>query len=1405
MLSAVEKATRGVVLAGLVALTSAASVAISTAAAGASTTRGQTAMTTAAVAPAPAADSTSYRHGLVPAIGAAPAPAPATVPAPGSAAAARAPRPTPAAAQPAVASEAAPPGNVAFGGGTNGVGVTTGAPKVYLVFWGSLWGTQSTNAQGDATFSGDPKAMAPLLQEFMKGLGTGSETWSGVMTQYCEGVASGAQSCPTDAAHVGYPTGGALAGVWHDTAGPPVLARPSELAAEAVKAADHFGNTTQASNRDAQYFVISPSGSNPDGFNFNRSPQFCGWHDVSNDPALADASLPLAVAFTNMPYVPDAGGACGAGFVNGGSAGTLDGVTIVAGNEYAATITDRFAGGGWRDSAGNENGDKCAWIPAGSGQGAAQNINLTTGRFAVQSTWANDFDRGNGGCEVAHSIVVNHATSAAPAVTSAQDVSLVTGIPLSFTVSTTGFPAPALSYTGSLPTGVTFADNHDGSAAMAGSPAAGTAGVYPVTVTATNSVGNTAGQDLTITVNEYGTIVNFAGDPSARSGATGDGGAANAATLYSPQGVGVDAAGNVYIADFYNFSVRKVDPEGTITNFAGAPHPFCCPRSSGDGGPATAALLNPPSALAVDPAGNVYIADGIEARVRKVDTRGVITNFAGSPIGDPGDSGDGGPATSARLGGNLFGDITGLAADRSGNVYIVSNSRVRKVGAGGIITAFAGTAGMTFGNGGDGGPAISATFRGLVDVAVDSSGNVFLTDSGNARVRKVDTRGIITNFAGSADASRGNTGDGGPAVSAAFRHPRGATVDSAGNVYIVDADNPYPTGVPAPVRVRKVDGGGIITNFAGSVARTYGDGGDGGPAISATFSSDVNSIFGIGLAVDRAGDVYIVDSAENRVREVLATTAPPIVSAASAMCTVAVACRFTVTTSVLPAPTVVESGALPSGVTFDSATRRLSGTPSRGTTGTYQITFRATNDDGTAATQSFTLTINEAPSITSAASATFTAGLRGSFTVTTTGDPAPTVSLGGWMMPSRGLTFDPATATLSGTPDIGVSGTFAMSVVATNAIGTATQSLTLTINSTSGPVSAAFTAGVPGSFTVADTGVPAAKVSLTGSLPLGLAFNAATATVSGTAAQGAVGTYPISVVAANAAGTATQNLNVTVDQATLTYPASGQTGVDTTLPFTWSTIPQAQNYILLVGTTHYGYDLVNSGILPPTQSRLAVPALPAGRTLYATLFSKVKGAWTSVQAITFMATAGQAMLTYPVDGQSGIDATQPFTWAGIPNAQDYILVVGTTRNGTDLVNSGILPPTQSSLTVPAMPAGRTLYATLLTKVNGTWSRYQGITFTAGPARANLTHPVNGQTGVANPGTFTWTAGSRAQNYYLVVGTTPNGTDLVNSGVLAPTQSSFEVPALPRGHILYATMLTEVNGVWVFQAVSFSPG
>lgn len=291
---------------------------------------------------------------------------------------------------------------LSFGGGVNGIGVTSGTPRVYLVVFGSQWGSSGTDSSGNMTLSNDPSGAVPYLERLFKGLGTGGEQWSGTMTQYCDGplVANGATSCPSGAPHVGYPTGGAFAGIWYDnSAASPASATAANLANEAIKAAAHFGNTTAASNRYVQYVILSPTGTTPDGFN-TSSGNFCAWHDYTAD---AGVTSPYGdIAFTNMPYVSDAGSSCGTGSVTGAA---TDGFSIVEGHEYAETVTDQNPAGGWTNHTGNatyngqENGDECAWIT--SGQGATQNVTMGTGTFPMQSTWSNDTNQ----CEIAHATV----------------------------------------------------------------------------------------------------------------------------------------------------------------------------------------------------------------------------------------------------------------------------------------------------------------------------------------------------------------------------------------------------------------------------------------------------------------------------------------------------------------------------------------------------------------------------------------------------------------------------------------------------------------------------------------------------------------------------------------------------------------------------------------------------------------------------------------------------------------------------------------------------------------------------------------------------------------------------------------------------------------------------------------
>jgi trimeric autotransporter adhesin len=316
------------------------------------------------------------------------------------------------------------------------------------------------------------------------------------------------------------------------------------------------------------------------------------------------------------------------------------------------------------------------------------------------------------------------------------------------------------------------------------------------------------------------------------SGFIGDNGPATSAELAFPQGVAVDSAANLYIADTGSFRIRKVS-SGVITTAMG------WGTDLGDNGLATGpnAQLNAPNGLAVDSAGEVYIADGFN-RIRKVSS-GVITTVAGS--GTPlfgGYSGDGGPATSAQLAGP-----TGVAVDSAGNLYIADteNNRIRKVSSG-VITTVAGNGTQSFS--GDGGPATSAGLNSPGDVAADSAGNLYIADSGNRRIRKV-SNGVITTVAG--NGTNGFSGDGGPATSAQLINPGSIAVDSAGNLYIVGGN-----------RIREVSNG-VITTVAGN--GNTGFSGDSGPATSAPLNAG-------GVAVDSAGSLYITDEGNYRVRKV---------------------------------------------------------------------------------------------------------------------------------------------------------------------------------------------------------------------------------------------------------------------------------------------------------------------------------------------------------------------------------------------------------------------------------------------------------------------------------------------------------------------------------------------------------
>ncbi|MBX2905296.1 MAG: Ig-like domain-containing protein [Taibaiella sp.] len=325
-------------------------------------------------------------------------------------------------------------------------------------------------------------------------------------------------------------------------------------------------------------------------------------------------------------------------------------------------------------------------------------------------------------------------------------------------------------------------------------------------------------------------------------GYSGDGGPATLARMNSNWGIAINhTAGLIYVSDFNNCAVRRVSiATGIITTIAGT---GTC-GFSGDGGPGTLARLNGPTGVAVDNAGNVYISDIYNNRVRKVNTSGIISTYAGN--GGPAGSGDGGPAALAGL-----GLANGICMDNADNLYIPDYVRetVRKVASGSTtISTIAGTPGIS-GFSGDGGPALGATMSLVNDVATDNSGNVYISDWSNRRIRKVNTSGTISTFCGIG--VTGFAGDGGPATAATTNGTMGFDFDCEGNMIVCDVDNH---------RIRKINPSGTITTIAGT--GTPGFAGDGGSPMAAQMNRPVGSV------ADAIGNIYVSDRNNNRIRHI---------------------------------------------------------------------------------------------------------------------------------------------------------------------------------------------------------------------------------------------------------------------------------------------------------------------------------------------------------------------------------------------------------------------------------------------------------------------------------------------------------------------------------------------------------
>ncbi len=832
-----------------------------------------------------------------------------------------------------------------------------------------------------------------------------------------------------------------------------------------------------------------------------------------------------------------------------------------------------------------DNGDGTATL---SGSAA------TPGAYPITFTASNGF-----GTNATQNFTLNIQQAAA--ITSANASTFTVGTAGTFTVAASGFPAPTLTETGALPSGVTFTS---ATGVLAGTPAAGTGGTYPLTFKAHNGVGADATQTFTLTVNQGPAITSLA-SATFTLGAAGSF-SVTTSGLPTPTLSETGALpGNVTFTDNGNGTATLAGtPTGTAGNY-----PLTIKAHNGVGTDATQSFT-----LTVGQAPSFTSAN---ASTFTVGTAGTFTVTAsGFPVPTLTETGalpTGVTFTAAT------GTLAGTPAAGTGGTYTLT------------FTAHNGTV-----------PDATQTFTLTVNQAP-------------AITSAASTAFWLGNFTSFAVTT---TGLPAPALTETGALPNGVT--------FVDNHNGTATlaGVPA--------------------AGTYGN-----YPLTLKATNSVNT------------------ATQSFTLSVVAPAT--ITSANNATFTVGTLGTFSVTTNGSPSPSLTETGALPSGVSFvdnGNGTATLSGTPAAGTGGPHSLTFTAHNGISTDYIQTFTLNVNEAPTITSANHATFTLGAAGTFNVTTTGTPVPSLTETG-ALPGN-VTFTDngnGTATLAGTPS--TSGTFTLTLKATNVVSSANQTFTLTVNTA--PVitsanNATFTVGSLGSFTVTTTGTPAPSITETGSLPNGVTFTDnlnGTATLGGTPASGTGGRYNLTFTAHNGAGTdATQTFTLTVNQAPLIFSTNNTTFTLGTLgTFTVTTTGYPAPVLTYSGALPSGVSFTDVG--NGTATLAGTPT--AGGTFTLTLTANNGVGTAATQTFTLTVSVPALILPAPNSSTPGsATLNQPYT--GFINASGGAPGYTWTVNGTVLNTNGTPVPLQDGLSV-SNTGGNTL------TISGTPTAAQQVSFT----------------------------------------------------------------------------------------------
>ena len=928
-------------------------------------------------------------------------------------------------------------------------------------------------------------------------------------------------------------------------------------------------------------------------------------------------------------------------------------------------------GGGWGAGGAGGSGSGVGGTYSGAGGGGGAGGSWTCSGCSVSVAAAGNPATANG------EVVIQYDIGTAPTFSSASSTTFTTGSAGSFSVttSTSSYPTPSLSESGTLPSGVTFVDNGTGTGTLSGTPAAGSGGSYPITLTATNSSGTTT-QSFTLTVDQAPAITSsssttFNADTAGTFSVTTASGGYPTPTMSEsgtlPSGV-----------TFHDNGSGTGTLSGIPATGTGGLYGITLTAANGVGSPAAQAF-----ALTVDEAPSNTSPPSLTDETFTVGTSGTFTaTFGGYPYPTIAESGTLPTGLTFTDNGTGSATVAGTPAPDTGGAYPI------------VITANNGSGPVTQDDTiyVDQPPAI--TSASATTFTTNESGTFGVTTTGYPAPSLIETGTLpsgvtFTDNGGGAGTLAGTPASGTGGVYDFSIKATNGVGTAATQSFVLTVDQPPAITSPASATFTTGQAGsfGITTTGwplpseteAGTLPSgvSFHDNGNGTATLSGTPAAGTGGVYDFSITATNGVGTAATQSFVLTIDQPAALTSNPFTTF-----TVGAAGLFTATSTGYPTPTLGDTGPWPSGVAFrdnGDGTGTLSGTPGTGTGGIYDSTLSAQNGVGSPATQSFALTVNEAPSFTSSAATTFTSGSASSFDFTPLGWPLPSYTETGTL--PAGVTFvdnGNGTATLAGTPAAGTGGVYTFSVEASNSVTSTTETFTLTIDQqaviTSGS-SATFVIGTAGSFSVDTAGYPAPTLTVTGALPSGVSLHDngdGTASLSGTPTAGMSGIYSLSFTAHNGVSTDhLQNFTLTIDQASaLTSPgavtfSAGQAG-DFEITSTGYPTPA----LTVTGALPSGVSLHDNG--DGTASLSGTPTAGTGGSYTVTITADNDVAEPSTQTLT-IAVDETPTITSSASGTFTVGQSSSFTFAasGFP-APTFTAPADEIPVGLQLTSTGVL-------------------------------------------------------------------------------------------------------------------------------------